>query len=148
MAVYSVTIRERNRISSLQSHGKALEKECCLPGIFCDSDWLYYWLLTYIYYTAGGNNRPGVLVRRSRVVLSDINNLHQSSRRHLSEEFPRRCWRYECGRCDHVRLRWELAARSSPTSRPASRHKHIGSQTNGATDPVSVSAFPQVVQRQ
>ena len=28
---------ERNRISSLQSHGKALEKECCLAGIFCDS---------------------------------------------------------------------------------------------------------------
>ena len=28
---------ERNRISSLRSHGKALEKECCLPGIFCDS---------------------------------------------------------------------------------------------------------------
>ena len=28
---------ERSRISSLQSHGKALEKECCLPGIFCDS---------------------------------------------------------------------------------------------------------------
>ena len=28
---------ERNRISSLQRHGKALEKECCLPGIFCDS---------------------------------------------------------------------------------------------------------------
>ena len=28
---------ERNRISSLQSHGKALEKECCLPSIFCDS---------------------------------------------------------------------------------------------------------------
>jgi len=28
---------ERNRISSLQSHGKALEKESCLPGIFCDS---------------------------------------------------------------------------------------------------------------
>ena len=28
---------ERNRISSLQSHGKALEKECCLTGIFCDS---------------------------------------------------------------------------------------------------------------
>jgi len=27
---------ERNRISSLQSHGKALEKECCLPGIFGD----------------------------------------------------------------------------------------------------------------
>jgi len=27
---------ERNRISSLQSHGKALEKECCLPGVFCD----------------------------------------------------------------------------------------------------------------
>ena len=23
--------------SSLQSHGKALEKECCLPGVFCDS---------------------------------------------------------------------------------------------------------------
>ena len=28
---------ERNRISSLQSHGKALEKECCLSGVFCDS---------------------------------------------------------------------------------------------------------------
>ena len=28
---------ERNRISSLQSHGKALEKKCCLPGVFCDS---------------------------------------------------------------------------------------------------------------
>jgi len=28
---------ERNCISSMQSHGKALEKECCLPGIFCDS---------------------------------------------------------------------------------------------------------------
>jgi len=28
---------ERNRISSLQSHGKPLEKECCLPGAFCDS---------------------------------------------------------------------------------------------------------------
>jgi len=27
---------ERNRISSAQSHGKALEKECCLPGVFCD----------------------------------------------------------------------------------------------------------------
>ena len=29
---------ERNLIFSLQSHGKALEKECCLPGVFCDSD--------------------------------------------------------------------------------------------------------------
>ena len=28
---------ERNRISSLQSHGKALEKQCCLPGVFRDS---------------------------------------------------------------------------------------------------------------
>ena len=28
---------ERNRISSLWSHGKALEKECCLMGVFCDS---------------------------------------------------------------------------------------------------------------
>jgi len=28
---------ERNRTSCLQSHGKALEKECCLPGLFCDS---------------------------------------------------------------------------------------------------------------
>ena len=27
---------ERNRISSLQSHGKALEKDCCLPGVFRD----------------------------------------------------------------------------------------------------------------
>ena len=28
---------ERNRISSLDSHGKTLEKECCLPGVFRDS---------------------------------------------------------------------------------------------------------------
>ena len=28
---------ERNCISSLRSNGKALEKECCLPGVFCDS---------------------------------------------------------------------------------------------------------------
>ena len=28
---------ERNCISSLQSHGKPLEKECCLPGVFRDS---------------------------------------------------------------------------------------------------------------
>ena len=27
---------ERNRISSLQSHGKSLEKEYCLPGVFRD----------------------------------------------------------------------------------------------------------------
>ena len=27
---------ERNRIFSLQSHGKALEKACCLPDVFCD----------------------------------------------------------------------------------------------------------------
>jgi len=37
-AIYSVTsvLWKKNRISSLQSHGKALEKECCLPGVFCD----------------------------------------------------------------------------------------------------------------
>ena len=28
---------EKNCISSLQSHGKALEEERCLPGVFCDS---------------------------------------------------------------------------------------------------------------
>ena len=28
---------KRNHISSLQSDGKALEKECCLLGVFCDS---------------------------------------------------------------------------------------------------------------
>ena len=28
---------KRNCTSCLQSHGKALEKECCLPGLFCDS---------------------------------------------------------------------------------------------------------------
>jgi len=38
---------ERNRISSLQSHGKALEKECCLSGVFCDSYYYYYY---YYYY--------------------------------------------------------------------------------------------------
>jgi len=27
---------ERNRISSLESHGKTLEKECCLVGVFCN----------------------------------------------------------------------------------------------------------------
>ena len=30
-------VAERNCIFSLQSHGKALEKECCPPGVFCDS---------------------------------------------------------------------------------------------------------------
>ena len=30
-------VLERNRISSLESHGKALEKECCLPDVFRDS---------------------------------------------------------------------------------------------------------------
>ena len=28
---------ERNRISSSESHGKASEKECCLPGVSTDS---------------------------------------------------------------------------------------------------------------
>jgi len=28
---------ERNRISSLKSHGKPLEKEFCLPGVFRDT---------------------------------------------------------------------------------------------------------------
>ena len=39
-AIYSVTmvLWKEDRISSLQSHGKALEKECCLPGVFCDGD--------------------------------------------------------------------------------------------------------------
>jgi len=41
-AIYSScyhVVVERNRISSLQSHGKAkaFEKECCLPGVFRDS---------------------------------------------------------------------------------------------------------------
>jgi len=31
------SVMERNCIFSLQSHGKALEKECCLPDVFCDS---------------------------------------------------------------------------------------------------------------
>ena len=29
-------IVERSRISSMERHGKSLEKECCLPGVFCD----------------------------------------------------------------------------------------------------------------
>ena len=38
MAIYSVTVvLWKENISSLQSHGKALEKEGCLPGVFCDS---------------------------------------------------------------------------------------------------------------
>ena len=41
-AIYSVTntdhgVVERIRISSLENHGKALKKECCLPGVFCDT---------------------------------------------------------------------------------------------------------------
>ena len=32
-----IGVVERNHISSLQSHEKALEKERCLPGVFCDS---------------------------------------------------------------------------------------------------------------
>ena len=35
--LYDHGVAERNRISSLESHGKALEKECCLPGVFRDS---------------------------------------------------------------------------------------------------------------
>ena len=31
------SVAERNRIYSLGSHGKASEKEYCLPGVFCDS---------------------------------------------------------------------------------------------------------------
>ena len=34
---YHGSVVERNCISSLQSHGKALKKECCLPGVFRDS---------------------------------------------------------------------------------------------------------------
>ena len=47
MAIYSVTmvLWKKNRISSLQSHGKTLEKECCLPGVFC-----YYYYYYYYYY--------------------------------------------------------------------------------------------------
>jgi len=34
MAIYcDYGVAERNRISSLQSHGKVLEKECDLPGV-------------------------------------------------------------------------------------------------------------------
>ena len=33
-AVYSVTMV----FCGKKPHGKALEKECCLPGVFCDSD--------------------------------------------------------------------------------------------------------------
>jgi len=47
---------ERNRISSLQSHGKVLEKECCLPGIFCDSGDTPANLLLYFY---PGTQFPG-----------------------------------------------------------------------------------------
>jgi len=37
-AIYSVTMVLWKEIAfPLCSHGKALEKECCLPGIFCDS---------------------------------------------------------------------------------------------------------------
>jgi len=35
--VYSTVDSGLTITSSLQSHGKALEKECCLPGVFCDS---------------------------------------------------------------------------------------------------------------
>ena len=37
-AIYSVTmVFWKETAFPLQSHGKALEKECCLPGVFCDS---------------------------------------------------------------------------------------------------------------
>ena len=37
-AIYSVTmVLWKETTFPLQSHGKALEKECCLPGVFCDS---------------------------------------------------------------------------------------------------------------
>jgi len=38
MAIYSLTVvLWKETAFSLQSHRKALEKECCLPGVFCDS---------------------------------------------------------------------------------------------------------------
>ena len=40
-AIYSVTMvlwkETAFALCRLQSHGKALEQECCLPGVFCDS---------------------------------------------------------------------------------------------------------------
>jgi len=37
-AIYSVTmVLWKETAFPLQSHGKALEKECSLPGVFCDS---------------------------------------------------------------------------------------------------------------
>ena len=38
MAIYSLTVvLWKETAFSLQCHRKALEKECCLPGVFCDS---------------------------------------------------------------------------------------------------------------
>ena len=46
-------------MSSLQSHGKALEKECCLPGVFCDSgNTPAQWRRNYGDSLTGGNIVP------------------------------------------------------------------------------------------
>jgi len=53
---------ERNRISSLESNGKALEKERCLAGVFCDSGDTpanYYYYYYYYYYFDPGTQFPG-----------------------------------------------------------------------------------------
>jgi len=50
---------ERKRISSLQRHGKALEKECCLAGVFCDSgNTPAQWRRNYGDSLTGGNIVP------------------------------------------------------------------------------------------
>jgi len=52
---------ERNRISSLQSHRKALEKECCIPDVLRDSGDMpiIIIILIIIFYTPGSKDPRG-----------------------------------------------------------------------------------------
>ena len=68
---------ERNRISFLQSHGKALEKECCLPGVFCDSGdtpaiiiTIFYFVFC-IFYTPVGKDPRGRKLKKAKIKMSD-----------------------------------------------------------------------------
>ena len=71
---------ERNRISSLQSHEKALEKECCLPGAFRDCGDTP--IIIIIIYTPGSID-PGVKNKKLKQISLEVrgSDLRQWNRR-------------------------------------------------------------------
>jgi len=72
---------ERNRISSLQSHEKALEKECCLPGAFRDSGDTPIIIIIIIY--TPGSIDPGVKNKKLKQISLEVrgSDLRQWNRR-------------------------------------------------------------------